>query len=119
MQTSDVSRKKYYIKKEIDDVTSWIADAGGIEFSELSIDILLTRAHERLLQYTQQCTKRINYLHKLVGQHNVDNMGTIVENKTACQNIFIIISKQELHAQILKYVTPYFKLKKEKVIGQI
>ena len=117
--TSDVSRKKFYLRKEIEDINNWITDTGGLEFSKLSINILLIHAHERLLHFMECCTNRINYLHGIDGKETVDKMGVIVDYKTSCYEIFTLLKKKEIHSYILKYVTPHFKLKKEEFVNHI
>ena len=114
---SDAYRKKFFISEELENTVIWKTDAGGVKFLESVIDVLLTSARERLVLYTKQCRKCICYLHDIDG--DAEEMRALSRKQLLCQEVFFIIDKRQIHSDILKYVTPHFKINKEEVINKI
>jgi hypothetical protein len=103
--TTDASRLCFIVKQIIEGTGDdrWMNDRSGITITKLIISPLLTKVCEMLADHIkkfQADAKKENY--------DMDNAGDVMHKMYDANMIILEISQNELHKEILKYISPHF-----------
>ena len=112
--SSDVARLTFIIKDIIgkSKKSKWIVDKKGLHFTETIINPLLNKVSDMLIKCNDKCGARVR---KITNKCNLQNAeeNEIKSKLLIMQEInstLVTIKLGKIHADILKYVAPYFNL---------
>jgi len=108
--STDVNRKSYYIKKQIEkDFSKWISDPKGFEFKRKTIKPLIKFVLHYVKSYMSSLNDKVDEYKK--GNKNVDIIA-MVDKMCVVSKFILDIEQNDYERDIMNYITPAFHLDK-------
>lgn len=105
--STDTNRYSYLICEVVESASGkkneWITDKSGIKVTDIIIDPTLKIVDEMLDEYLEEAAKKSEKVDEL----EIDEISKLMYNKQRAMEIKIKIENNDLHKDILKYVTPF------------
>ena len=119
---SDVSRNNFLYSSNDNDTKTkkkkkssiWVNDKNGIKMANTIIDPLLDYIHKIIVSFSKSVVTDITSK-KLNGTQSLNSAEEILE----CEHIIALLENDQLKQDIIKHISPYFDIIKEKILEKM